>query len=76
MIEKAKVPPLLTAQWKSLKKGRNARYRSGRFRDHFMKQFNISSVDYFYKIINGKIDIDPGYIKFAQDLMNNVRNIR
>ncbi|WP_221432478.1 hypothetical protein [Arcicella rosea] len=73
MEEKAFVPAILTAQWKTLQRGRNAKFRSGRFRDSMMKHLSLqeSQVNTFYAIINGKKSIETGYIKYAMDLMKN-----
>ncbi len=75
-IEKEFVPAILTAQWKQITKGKNARFRSHKFKDSFMHHFRIESTAYFYQIINGHVAIDPAYIKFAQDLLKNIQTIR
>ncbi len=73
MEEKTLVPAMLTAQWKTLQRGRNAKFRSGRFRDSMMKHLALkeSQVSTFYAIINGKKSIETGYIKYAMYLMKN-----
>ncbi len=78
MEEKEFVPAILTAQWKMLQRGRNAKFRSGRFRDSMMKHLALkeSQVNTFYAIINGKKAIETGYIKYAMDLMKNCLLIR
>lgn len=73
-VEKQFMPPMIVAQWKSLYRGKGARLRSKKFQERFMKQYNIKSLPYFYQIFNGKIPIDVGYIKFAQDLIQNLRS--
>ena len=74
VVEKQLMPPMVVAQWKSLYRGKGARLRSRKFQERFMKQYSIKSTAYFYKIFNGKQPIDVGYIKFAQDLIQNLRS--
>lgn len=78
MEEKELVPPILTAQWKLLKRGRNARFKAGRFRVSMMKHLALdeAQVNTFYAIINGKKAIEKAYIKYAMDLMKNCLLIR
>lgn len=73
--EKLFVPALLTAQWKSLRRGRNGKFRSGRFRDAAMQQLAYLSVNSFYQVINGHIQVYQGDIDVLNDLMRSCRNI-
>lgn len=67
---------MLTAQWKHLRRGRNGRYRSGRFRDSAMRHLGVNSASYFYQIIGGKVEIPDVDIEVLIELVNNVKNIR
>jgi hypothetical protein len=68
MEEKTLVPAMLTAQWKTLQRGRNAKFRDSMMKHLALKESQVST---FYAIINGKKSIETGYIKYAMDLMKN-----